>query len=142
MPARKLKKTTKGKVSKPTLPKSQGKCSGWKAELRVRARLPTALPGGRIALSDGGAVLYILRVRGKCLFPIHGYKVTLKVAVPQGINPAILLLQKVVKPPTGLLVKTPETVNVDYTQRSSKPINYEKVMILPGGPTIPVQLVP
>lgn len=133
MPARKLNKTTKSKARKPTLPQSQGKCSGWKAELRVRARLP-------IVPSSEGAVLYFLRVRGKCLFPIHGYKVTLKVAVPQGINPAILLLQKVVKPPTGLLVKTPETVDVDYTMRSSKKINYKQVMILPGGPTIPVQL--
>jgi hypothetical protein len=62
-------------------------------------------------------------------------------AAPQGINPAILLLQKVVKPPT-VIVKTPETVNVDYTKRSSKPINYKQVTILPGGPTIPVQLVP
>ena len=135
MPARKLNKTTKGKVGKPTLPLSQGKCSGWKAELRIRARLP-------IVLKSGGAVFYFLRVRGKCLFPIHGYKVTLEVAVPQGINPAILLLQKIVKPPTGLLVKTPETVDVDFTIKTTKKPKHTQVMILPGGPTIPVVLLP
>lgn len=135
MPARKLNKTTKGKVAKPTLPLSQGKCSGWKAELRFRARSP-------IVPSRPERFHYFLRVRGQCLFPIHGFKVTLEVAEPQGINPAILLLQKVVKPPTGPIVKTPQTVKVDYTKRSLKKMKYEQVMILPGGPTIPVKLVP
>jgi hypothetical protein len=35
-----------------------------------------------------------LTVRGKCTFPTPGYTVTLKKKVPQGINPAILLLDK------------------------------------------------
>jgi hypothetical protein len=62
--------------------------------------------------------------------------------VPQGINPTILRLQKVVKSPTGPIVKTPETVKVDYTMRSHKKLKYEQVTILPGGPTIPVRLMP
>jgi hypothetical protein len=63
------------------------------------------------------------------------------VAVPQGLNPTILILKKVVAPPTGPIVKKPETVKVDYTKRSSKKLKYEQVKILPG-PTIPVQLMP
>lgn len=119
MPARKAKTSTKRKASKAKVAPSQGKCSGWKA---VFNNFPPG-PG-------------ILRVTGKCRFPTYGYKVTLKVAVPQGINPAILLLQKIVKPPTGLVIKKPETVNVVFTLKTKT--KYQKVTILPGGPTIPV----
>src|SRR5438128_621879 len=104
MPAR---KTTKPKVMKAKAGKAKagkakakaapGKCSGWKAIFNM-------MPPGP----------WILRVTGKCLFPIHGYKVTLKEAVPQGINPAILLLRKTVTPPTGFVIQTPQVVNVIF----------------------------
>jgi hypothetical protein len=42
-----------------------------------------------------------LTVRGKCTFPTPGYGVTLKKRVPQGVNPSILLLDKIVTRPTG-----------------------------------------
>lgn len=122
MPARKAKKSTKTKASKAKVAPSQGKCSGWKAVLNIHTPGP-----------------YLLRVTGKCRFPTHGYKVTLKEASPQGINPAILLLQKIVKPPTGPVILTPETVNVVFTKKTKT--KYKQVMILPGGPTIPVQIV-
>ena len=88
MPTRKAKKTTKskavkGKAGKAKAKAAPGKCSGWKAVLNMMPPGPS-----------------VLRVTGKCLFPTHGYKVTLKEAVPQGINPAILLLRKTVTPPT------------------------------------------
>jgi hypothetical protein len=122
MPARKPKKVTKSKTSKAKASTSQGKCSGWKAVLNI---FPPG-PG-------------VLRVTGKCLFPTHGFKVTLKEAVPQGINPAILLLNKIVKPPTGVVIQTPEVVSVVFTKKTKT--KYQKVTILPGGPTIPVQII-
>ena len=125
MPIRKARKTTKGKAVKRKAGKATavpGKCGGWKAVLNM-------MPPGP----------WILRVTGKCLFPKHGYKVTLKEAVPQGINPAILLLQKIVKPPTGIVIPMPEVVNVVFTKKTKT--KYSKVTILPGGPTINVQIV-
>ena len=94
-----------------------GKCSGWKAVFNQS----------------------ILRVTGKCIFPKHGFKVTLKEAVPQGINPAILLLKKTVKPPTGIVIQTPQVVNVTFTKKTT--FKYQKVTILPDGVTINVQVV-
>jgi len=99
-----------------------GKCGGWKAWLDM---MPPGPP--------------TLHVVGKCVFPTHGYKVTLKKAVPQGINPAILLLQKVVKPPTGPVIQTPETVNVSFKLKTKT--KYTHVSILPDGTTVKVQIV-
>jgi hypothetical protein len=120
MPSKKSNKPTTSKASKTKAAPSQGKCSGWKA-VHHRFLLEPA----------------VLKVTGKCLFPTHGYKVTLKVAVPQGINPAILLLNKIVTPPTGLVIQTPEVVNVVFSKKTKT--KYQKVTILPDGPTIPVQ---
>jgi len=125
MPARKAAKTTKSKATKGKAAKAKaapGKCGGWKAVLNM-------MPPGP----------WILRVTGKCLFRTHGFKVTLKDAVPQGINPAILLLRKTVKPPTGIVIQTPEVVNVTYTKKTKT--KYSKVTILPDGVTINVQIV-
>jgi hypothetical protein len=99
-----------------------GKCTGWKA---WHDRMP-----------PGPATLH---VTGKCTFPTHGYKVTLKEAVPQGINPAILLLQKVVKPPTGPVIQIPEVVQVNFRKRTN--FKYTHVTILPDGVTVKVQQV-
>src|ERR1700720_2565972 len=119
------KKSSKSKTSKASKAKaaaSQGKCSGWKAMHNLFPPRPA-----------------VLTVTGKCLFPTHGYKVTLKVAVPQGINPAILLLNKIVTTPTGHVIQTPEVVNVVFTKKTKT--KYQKVTILPGGSTIPVQTI-
>ena len=113
-------KTTKAKTAKAKV--APGKCSGWKAILNMMPPGPS-----------------ILRVTGKCIFPKHGFKVTLKEAVPQGINPAILLLKKTVKPPTGIVIPTPQVVNVTFTKKTT--FKYQKVTILPDGVTINVQVV-
>src|SRR5258708_35572291 len=100
MPARKT--TTKKKAAKTKTGKakaSPGNCSGWKAVLNM-------MPPGP----------WILRVTGKCKFPRHGYKVTLKEAVPQGINPSILLLRKTVKAGIGIMV--PQVVPVVFTKKT------------------------
>jgi len=127
MPTRKAKKTTKskavkGKAGKAKAKAAPGKCSGWKAVLNMMPPGPS-----------------VLRVTGKCFFPTHGYKVTLKEAVPQGINPAILLLRKTVTPPTGFVIQTPQVVKVTFTKKTKT--KYSKVTILPDGITITVQIV-
>lgn len=121
--------STKAKSSKTATESSgkkgataQGNCSGWKAWLDLMPPSPGTL-----------------HVTGKCRFPSHGYKVTLKKAVPQGINPAILLLQKVVRPPTGPVIQIPETVEVKYQLKTKT--KYTHVTILPEVKTIRVQIV-
>lgn len=99
-----------------------GKCGGWKAWLDT---MPPGTP--------------TLHVTGKCIFPKHGYKVTLKEAVPQGINPAILLLRKVVTPPSGKVIQTPQTVNVHFKKKTTR--KYKQVTILPDGVTVNVKIV-
>ena len=101
---------------------SQGKCGNWKAWIDV--------------MPPGPPTLY---VTGECRFPTHGYKVTLKPAVPQGINPRILLLRKIVTPPSGPVILIPQTVPVNYKQRTKT--NYTHVTILPDNVTIKVQIV-
>jgi hypothetical protein len=130
MPARKTPTSGKAKTGKAKTTKAKtvkakvvpGKCSGWKAILNMMPPGPS-----------------ILKVTGKCIFPKHGFKVTLKEAVPQGINPAILLLKKTVKPPTGIVLPTPQVVNVTFTKKTT--FKYQKVTILPDGVTINVQIV-
>ena len=130
MPAKKTPTSSKARAGKAKATKAKtvkakvvaGKCSGWKAILNMMPPGPS-----------------ILKVTGKCIFPRHGFKVTLKEAVPQGINPAILLLKKTVKPPTGIVIATPQVVNVIFTKKTT--FRYQKVTILPDGVTINVQIV-
>jgi len=122
MPAK--KPSTKGrKVAKPSPKGTAGKCTGWKA---VEDDMPPGPP--------------TLHVTGKCVFPKHGFKVKLVKAVPQGINPKILLLRKVVTPPSGPVIQTPETVHVRYKQKVTKG-QYTHVTILPDLKTVKVQIV-
>ena len=123
--AKKRSAAKKGGAKKGAATKARataGKCTGWQA---VQDDMP---PGPSR-----------LRVTGKCLFPTHGYKVTLKEAVPQGINPRILLLRKTVTPPTGPVILTPQIVNVTFTKKTLT--QYTNVTILPDGVTIKVKHV-
>jgi len=121
--ASKKKAATKKSAAKKAAAKvAAGKCGGWKA---WHDHMP-----------PGPATLY---VTGKCVFPRHGYKVTLKEAVPQGINPAILLLDKIVKPPTIPGIQIPQTVEVRFSKRTN--FKYTHVTILPDGVTVKVQQV-
>lgn len=115
------KKTTK-KAGAGKAKVVSGKCGGWKAWLDM---MPPGPP--------------TLHVTGKCVFPTHGYKVTLKRAVPQGINPRILLLRKVVTPPSGPVILIPQTVNVTFKMKTKT--KYTHVTILPEVTTIKVKIV-
>lgn len=80
-----------------------------------------------------------LWVAGKCTFPTPGYKVTLKRAVPQGINPKILLLEKVVTRPTGPEPDVVTTIDVRFEEKTDT--EYTDVQILPDGVTVKVENV-
>lgn len=108
----------KGVVKKAVL----GTCKGWKA---WHDRMPGGTP--------------TLHVIGVCRFPTHGYKVKLVKAVPQGINPAIRLLRKVVTPPSGPVILVPQLIKVHYREKTSAKLTH--VTILPDGVTIKVQQV-
>jgi hypothetical protein len=101
---------------------SQGSCTGWDAVQDAYALTPQTL-----------------LVRGRCTFPTHGYQVTLQEAVPQGIVPENLLLDKIVTPPTGIVIQTPETIEVQFRRRAR--IKYTDVTIRPEGTTIKVRYV-
>ena len=100
-----------------------GRCTGWRA---VQDNMP---PGPAT-----------LTVTGRCTFPTTGYKVTLKEAVPQGINPAILLLRKTVRRPTGIVLQVITTIPVRFVKKNATR-RYTHVTILPEGKTVKVQQV-
>jgi len=78
-----------------------------------------------------------LTVRGECTFPTPGFKVSLKVKEPQGINPAILLLEKTVVAPTGIEPQHVTTIPVCFEEHTKA--HYQEVQILPDGVTIKVK---
>jgi hypothetical protein len=116
-PAKKASK--KGSSNKP-LPKKF--CSGWKA-------WQDSMPPGPSTIN----------VIGTCTFPTHGYKAKLTKAVPQGINPAILLLRLTITKPTGPVILTPQKIEVRF--RANATTRYTHVTILPDGTTVKVQQV-
>jgi hypothetical protein len=82
----------------------------------------------------------VLRVRGVCEFPTPGFVVTLRRHTPQGFNPRILLLDKVVRPPTGVVPQVVTRVAVRYEEATTA--GFDAVTILPDGDTVPVQDAP
>jgi hypothetical protein len=100
----------------------QGKCTDWKAWHDRK-------PGGPATL----------HVTGECEFPTGGYKVELRPMKPQGINPRILLLEKIVHPPTGVTNQMVTHVEVHYTEKTN--VHYDHVSIVPDGITVPVKEV-
>ena len=118
------KKSTKKSTKKSGAKKAAvGKCAGWRA---VQDNMPPGPP--------------TLTVTGRCTFPTSGYKVTLKEAVPQGFNPAILLLRKTVRKPTGITLPVVTTVKVRFVKKNAT-TKYTHVTILPEGTTVKVQQV-
>ncbi len=81
----------------------------------------------------------VLEVSGECEFPSSGYKVALRRAMPQGINPAILVLEKVVTPPAGPSSDVMSKISVKYSEQTSS--KYTSVQILPEGNQIEVREV-
>ena len=102
--------------------KQQSPCSDWKA---WHDRQP-----GHAAT---------LHVTGKCTFNEGGYKVELRPAVPQGINPAIYILNRIVHKPTGPVPQVITQVPVHYVEKTNA--RYTDVTIQPDGVTVPVQEV-
>jgi hypothetical protein len=98
----------------------QGDCSHWQAW--------HAISGGKSTL----------HVSGRCQFPTDGFKVKLIRAVPQGINPRILILEKVVTAPSGPVAQVITTEHVAYCEEAA-PAQFSHVTILPDGPTVPVK---
>ncbi len=80
-----------------------------------------------------------LHVRGECSFPAAGYSVELVRHAPQGPNPAYLLLDKVVRPPSRPTAQVITDVSVEYSEATVSP--YRFVTILPEDATIPVEQV-
>ena len=72
-----------------------------------------------------------LKVNGQFTFPTTGYSVSLKKKVPQGINPEILLLEKVVVPPTGVVADHVVTQPVSFEEHTTN--HYQEVEVLPDG---------
>jgi hypothetical protein len=97
----------------------QGKCSDWRA-WHTRTPKPT------------------LHVSGKCQFPTAGFKVELRRHEPQGINPQILLLDKVVRAPSGPVAQVVTVERVKYSEPATS-TQFTHVTILPDGATIPVE---
>src|SRR5882724_5139232 len=75
-----------------------------------------------------------LKVHGECTFPTPGFKVHLKKKQPQGINPAILILEKTVVRPTD--IEPQHVVNVVVKFEEQPSAHYDQVQILPDGVTI------
>ena len=119
--SRSTKKTAKKAVTKRAAGKV-GTCGKWTA-------IHDFMPPGPARL----------RVQGVCTFPTPGFKVTLKRHVPQGINPAILILDKTVKRPTGIEPQIVTKVDVKFEARTNT--RYTGVTILPDGVQIKVKEV-
>jgi hypothetical protein len=62
-----------------------------------------------------------LRVHGQCTFPTPGFKVSLEKKEPEGINPAILLLEKTVFAPTGIEAQHVATIEVSFEEQTTVP---------------------
>jgi hypothetical protein len=97
-------------------------CSNWKA---WQNRMPMAMP--------------TINVVGTCTFPTPGYKAKLVKAVPQGFNPAILLLRLMITKSSGPIIQPTKKVEVRYTAKTGALFTH--VTILPDGVTVKVQQV-
>lgn len=98
-------------------------CHGWAA--RQLRRHPDSRP---------------IWVRGQCEVPAAGYSIELKRHEPQGTNPEVLLLERVVHEPTGRSAQVITVVDAEYFEEVTD--NYESVTILPDGVSVPVDAFP
>jgi hypothetical protein len=70
-----------------------------------------------------------LNVDGRFAFPTQGYQVVIKKKEPQGINPAILVLEKTVLGPLGKEPSNEVSMLVSFEEQANSP--YREVEILP-----------
>lgn len=117
------KKAAKKAPAKKAASKKGGtiKCGSWKA---IHDFMPPGTP--------------TLTVTGVCVTPTPGYKIKLVMAV-QGINKEILILKKIVTPPSGIVIQKVTKVPVVFTKKTKA--KYTHVTIIPDNVTIKVQIV-
>jgi len=83
-----------------------------------------------------------LHVKGKVEFPTSGYKAELVVAEPQGINPAILILDVRDTAPTGTVLQVVSRVDIaPFSRRHSGKITGVTIRSDAPAFTIPVRIV-
>ena len=97
-------------------------CSNWKA-------WQDRMPIGPVTIN----------VVGTCTFPTPGYKARLVRAVPQGINPAVLMLRLMITKPSGPIIQPIKKVEVRFKEKTKALFTH--VTILPDGVTVKVQQV-
>ena len=97
-----------------------GNCSNWQAWHTIRSGTST------------------LHVSGRCQFPTAGFKVELIRKEPQGINPRILILEKVVTAPSGPVSEVVTVEKVTYSEEAAS-TQFSHVTVLPDGITVPVK---
>jgi hypothetical protein len=74
----------------------------------------------------------------QCEFPTAGFKVTLKRKAPQGINPKILILERVVTAPSGHVIQVVTVEHLTFSDEVA--VNqFTEVTILPDGVAVPVK---
>lgn len=101
---------------------NQGNCSRWKA---WHDHQPISGP--------------VLHITATCQFPTPGYTVTLRPAQPQGVNPAIYIMDRSVTAPSGLVPQVITDVPVHYTEKTNN--EYKEILILPDDQRITVEEV-
>ena len=81
----------------------------------------------------------VLHVRGECEFPTAGFSVELRRREPQGFNPRDLLLDRIVREPSGPVAQVITVVRASYREETD--FEFDTVTILPDGVSVKVQEV-
>jgi hypothetical protein len=81
----------------------------------------------------------VLHVRGECEFPTAGFSVELRRHEPQGFNPRDLLLDRIVREPSGPVPQVITVVEARYREETD--FEFDTVTILPDGVLLQVQEV-
>jgi len=81
----------------------------------------------------------VLHVRRECEFPTAGFSVELRRREPQGFNPRDLLLDRIVREPSGSVPQVITVVEASYREETD--FEFETVTILPDGVSLQVQEV-
>lgn len=80
-----------------------------------------------------------IQVVGTEVFPTTVYSVELRPAVPQGCNPSIYILEKIVHPPEGEVAQVETEVQIHY--RDATFGEYTSVTIFPDDITVEIREV-
>lgn len=81
----------------------------------------------------------VLHVRGDCEFPTAGFSVELRRREPQGFNQRDLLLDRIVRKPSGPVAQVITVLEARYREETD--FEFDTVTILPDGVSLQVQEV-